>query len=120
MRGLSNRARRIRNRALLILSAGVFLLYVTSASRISDLEQIQTSGKIHVLTVHGPTTYFEDGRGKNGFEYLLAKAFADSLGVELVMKSKSTLHAMLLSIGGPEGSFAAANITQTKDRDRWM
>ena len=120
MRGLSNRARRIRNRTLLILSASVYLLYVTSAARISDLEQIQTSGELHVLTLDGPTTYFEDGRGKNGFEYLLAKAFAESLGVELVMKSKPTLHSMLLSVGGPEGSFAAANITQTQTRDDWI
>jgi membrane-bound lytic murein transglycosylase F len=96
------------------------LLYVTSAARISDLEQIQTSGELHVLTLDGPTTYFEDGRGKNGFEYLLAKAFAESLGVELVMKSKPTLHSMLLSVGGPEGSFAAANITQTQTRDDWI
>jgi membrane-bound lytic murein transglycosylase F len=96
------------------------LLYVTSAARISDLAQIQTSGELHVLTLDGPTTYFEDGRGKNGFEYLLAKAFAESLGVELVMKSKPTLHSMLLSVGGPEGSFAAANITQTQTRDDWI
>ena len=120
MRGLSHRARRIRNRGLLILSASVFLLYVTSAARISDLEKIQANGELHVLTIDGPTTYFEDGRGKNGFEYLLAKAFADSLGVELVMKSKPTLRSMLLSVGGPEGSFAAANVTRTKDRDRWI
>ncbi len=104
----------------MILSASVYLLYVTSAARISDLEQIQTSGELHVLTLDGPTTYFEDGRGKNGFEYLLAKAFAESLGVELVMKSKPTLHSMLLSVGGPEGSFAAANITQTQTRDDWI
>jgi len=120
MRGLSNRARRVRNRGLLILSASIFLLYVTSAARISDLQQIQTSGELHVLTIDGPTTYFEDGRGQNGFEYLLAKAFADSLGVKLVIKSKPTLHSMLLSVGGPEGSFAAANITQTKDREDWI
>ena len=120
MRGLSNRARRIRNRTLLILSASVYLLYVTSAARISDLEQIQSSGELHVLTLDGPTTYFKDGRGSNGFEYLLANAFADSLGVKLVMKSKPTLHSMLLSVGGPEGSFAAANITQTKTREDWI
>ena len=120
MRGLSNRARRIRNRALLALSVGVFLFYLTSTTRLTDLEQIQTSGELHVLTLAGPTTYFEDGRGKNGFEYLLSKAFADSLGVKLVMKSKPTLHSMLLSVGGPEGSFAAANITQTSDRDSWL
>jgi len=104
----------------LILSASVYLLYVTSAARISDLEQIQTSGELHVLTLNGPTTFFEDGRGSNGFEYLLAKAFADSLGVKLMMKSKPTLHSMLLSVGGPEGSFAAANITQTKTREEWI
>lgn len=120
MRGLSNRARRIRNRTLLLCSATVFLLYVTSAVRISDLEQIVSSGKLHVLTMDGPTTYFEDGRGKNGFEYLLAKAFADSLGVELVINPKPSLNSVLLSVGGPEGSFAAANITHTKNRERWM
>jgi membrane-bound lytic murein transglycosylase F len=120
VRGLSHRARRIRNRGLLLLSASVFLLYVTSAARISDLQQIQTSGELHVLTIDGPTTYFEDGRGKNGFEYLLAKAFADSLGVKLVIKTKPTLRSMLLSVGGPEGSFAAANITRTKDREDWI
>lgn len=120
MRGLSNRARRIRNRTLLLCSATVFLLYVTSAVRISDLEQIVSSGKLHVLTMDGPTTYFEDGRGKNGFEYLLAKAFADSLGVKLVINPKPSLNSVLLSVGGPEGSFAAANITHTKNRERWM
>ena len=103
-----------------MISAGVFLLYVTSAARISDLEQIKSSGKLYVLTMDGPTTYFEDGRGKNGFEYLLAKAFADSLGVELVINSKASLNSVLLSVGGPEGNFAAANITHTQSRERWM
>ncbi len=118
MAGLSPRARQIRAQLLLIALLLFFLFNFVGAARISDLKQVQTSGELHVLTIDGPTTYFEDGRGKNGFEYLLAKAFADSLGVELVMRSKPTLKAMLLSIGGPEGSFAAANITNTEARRR--
>jgi membrane-bound lytic murein transglycosylase F len=80
MAGLSPRARQIRAQLLLIALLLFFLFNFVGAARISDLKQVQTSGVLHVLTIDGPTTYFEDGRGKNGFEYLLAKAFADSLG----------------------------------------
>ena len=66
-----------------------------------------------MLTLPGATTYFEDGYGKNGFEYLLAKEFAESLGVKLVVRPKLTLSSLLYSIGSPQGDFAAANLVVT-------
>ena len=66
-----------------------------------------------MLTTPGPTTFYEDGRGQNGFEYILAKAFADSLNVELKINTKNSLRGLLLSIGGPQGDFAASNIVKT-------
>ena len=104
-------ARRTGKRIILASIGLLFALYFSSSARISDLQQVQLSGTLQMLTVDGPTTYYEDGRGKNGLEYLLAKAFADSLGVELVVHSKPNLQALLLSVAGPEGNFAAANIT---------
>ena len=111
-------ARRTGKRIILAFIGVSFLLYFSSSARISDLQQVQLSGTLHMLTVDGPTTYYEDGRGKNGLEYLLAKAFAKSLGVELVVQSKPALHALLLSVGGPEGHFAAANITVNASRSK--
>ena len=104
-------ARRTGKRIILAFIGLLFALYFSSSARISDLQQVQLSGTLHMLTVAGPTTYYEDGRGKNGLEYLLAKAFADSLGVELVVQSKPNLNALLLSVGGPEGNFATSTVT---------
>ena len=113
-------ARRTGKRILLAFIGLLFVLYFTSSARISDLQQVQLSGTLNMLTVAGPTTYYEDGRGKNGLEYLLAKAFAENLGVELVVQSKPNLNALLLSVGGPEGHFAAANITVSESRSKLL
>ena len=69
-----------------------------------------------MLTLPGATTYFEDGQGKNGFDYLLAKQFAESLGVKLVVQPKFTLPSLLRSIDRPSGDFAAANLVITEKR----
>src|SRR5512141_548443 len=43
---------------------------------------IAQSGELVVLTVNGPSTYFEDAQGHpSGFEYDLAMMFARELGV---------------------------------------
>ncbi len=104
---------KIRNRFALIVTLSVFVAYIPSSAHMSDLERVHARGQLVMLTVPGPTTYFEDGRGKNGFDYLIAKAFADSLKVELVVKPQSTLRRLLLSVGGPQGDFAAANLVDT-------
>ena len=47
---------------------------------------------------------------------IVAKAFADSLQVDLVVQVKPSLRGLLLAIGGPQGDFAAANLVKTKLR----
>ena len=118
MRELSNRARKLRNRIILVLFLLPFISLISTSGHLDDLAKIKAKGQLIMLTLQGPTTYFEDGHGKNGFEYLLAKAFADSLGVELVVKTKSTLRTLIYSVGGPQGDFAAANLVKTAERDR--
>jgi len=115
---LSSRMKTLRNRGMLIAIAILCLTYISDSTHISDLEKVIKRGHLVVLTLPGATTYFEDGDGKNGFEYVVAKAFADSLGVELRITAKSTLSSLLLSVGGPQGDFAAANLVSTADRGK--
>ncbi|MGB0474161.1 MAG: membrane-bound lytic murein transglycosylase MltF [Porticoccaceae bacterium] len=115
---LSSGIKNIRNRAMLIAIAVICLTYISDSTHLSDLEKVTKRGYLTVLTLPGATTYYEDGDGKNGFEYVVAKAFADSLGVELRVTTKSTLYSLLLSVGGPQGDFAAANLVSTADRGK--
>ncbi|MDB2533903.1 membrane-bound lytic murein transglycosylase MltF [Porticoccaceae bacterium] len=118
MRELSIRLRKLRNRAILVVLLMVFAGYISKSTQQTDLAIVKAKGRLVMLTLPGPTTYFEDGRGKNGFDYLLSKAFADSLGVELEVKVVPTLRRLLLSVGGPQGDFAAANLVKTAVRDK--
>jgi membrane-bound lytic murein transglycosylase F len=118
MHPLSTKIKTLRNRIILALIAFIIAIYISDSSRVSDLEKVTSRGQLVMLTLPGATTYFEDGDGKNGFEYLLAKAFAESLGVELLVTKKSTLPSLLLSVGGPQGDFAAANLVNTEDRGK--
>jgi len=115
---LTSGIKNIRNRGMLLVIALLCLSYISDSTHFSDLEKVTKRGYLAVLTLPGATTYYEDGDGKNGFEYVVAKAFADSLGVELRVTTKSTLHSLLLSVGGPQGDFAAANLVNTADRGK--
>lgn len=115
---LSSRMKRLSNRSMLVIIALLCMAYISDSTHLSDLEKVIKRGHLIVLTLPGATTYFEDGDGKNGFEYIIAKAFADSLGLELKVTTKSTLSSLLLSVGGPQGDFAAANLVNTEDRGK--
>lgn len=116
--GLCNRVRKIRNRLLLVAVPLLFAIFISSSTQLSDLEKVIARGQLVMLTLAGPTTYYDDGRGQNGFDYLIAKAFADSLDVDLLVKPQLTLHELLRSVGGSKGDFAAANLTITENRGR--
>ena len=116
MRQRSKKVRKIRNRSVLVALALAIIFYFSSSQQITHLERVQEKGELVMLTIPGPTTYFEDGRGKNGLDYLIAKAFAKSLGVELRVQSKLSLRNLLVAVGGPQGDFAAANLVQTEER----
>lgn len=57
------------------------------SSRIpTTLEEVKSSGKLIVISRNGPTTYYEGPAGHTGFEYVMAKAFAKHLGVDLEVR----------------------------------
>jgi membrane-bound lytic murein transglycosylase F len=107
---LANRWRRI------VALAALLLLPVVSGCPMSDESRLlaaKRAGEITVLTYAGSTTYYETPEGAAGFEYDLAKALADHLGLRLrVLVATRYANALSRLLAG-EADFAAANITDT-------
>ncbi len=68
--------------ALLLLSLGAALT-LAGCSRPSTLQEIRAEGVLHIITREAPSIYYEGLDGVTGYDYELAKRFADSMGVEL-------------------------------------
>lgn len=81
-----------------------------------DLETIRKKKVLRVLTRNNSSNYFVRNGQERGFQYELAKAFADELGVRLaviVPESRGELEAALLE---GEGDLIAAGTTITSTR----
>lgn len=115
---LKKASRLKKNTSRIIGSAAVLAItLVLSNSRApTTLEDILARGVLRVSMVEGSTTYFSDARGPNGFDYLLAKAFAKSLGVKLEVNVMPSLGALLVTLGGPKSDLAASALTATPQR----
>src|SRR4030065_225667 len=79
----------------------------------NKLNAVKRAGELVVLTRNSPTTYYEGPDGPTGFEYDLARAFADRLGVILHMKTADRFGDILPMIARGEADFAAAGLTVT-------
>lgn len=101
---------------ILTLAAAVSVPLVGSRMP-SVLEQVQAEGKLVVISRNGPTTYYEDANGLTGYEYALASAFANHLGVELEIVEEEDLSRLIDTVG-EEGHLAAAGLTVTPKRQR--
>lgn len=107
-------------RILLCTILFVIALTLSTSRAPTTLEEVLSNNELRITTLMGSTTYFKNAKGENGFEYLLAKAFANTLGVELKVTTIDSLSGVLLSVGGPRGHLAAAGLTVTADRQKKM
>jgi membrane-bound lytic murein transglycosylase F len=94
------------------------LLVITGSVQPSMIDDIRSQGEIVVITRNSPTTYFEDNIGATGYEFELAKAFANYLGVRLVIKQADSLSDLFNTIDQNEASFAAAGLTVTQEKNK--
>jgi membrane-bound lytic murein transglycosylase F len=102
------------HRLLALLIAAAWLL--GSGCHPADdnkLDAVKRAGELVVLTRNSQTTYYEGPDGPTGFEYDLARAFADRLGVNLRMKTVDRFSDILPKIARGEADFAAAGLTIT-------
>jgi len=80
------------------------------------LEQIHKQNELVVLTRNSPTTYYEGPDGPAGFEYDLAKLFAEDLGVELRIVVPPNFSDILPLVVRGNAHLAAAGLTVTGKR----
>ncbi|GMR06515.1 MAG: membrane-bound lytic murein transglycosylase MltF [Gammaproteobacteria bacterium] len=113
------RLRRIRIIGILVavlLSIPVLILEFTWDK--NHLQRVQSSGKLSVITFNGPTTYYKNNQGAGGFEYELARAFANKLGVELEIKLVDQFEKIMPEIKATHVDMAAAGMSITEDRKK--
>lgn len=78
-----------------------------------DLEDIQANGELIVLTLYGPASYFEFRGEDFGNQYLLADAYAKSIGVSVRVEVCRTQGEMLQKLQGGDGDVVAYHIPVT-------
>ena len=103
----------------------VFLLSITLLSGCDDarthLEKILERGELRVVSRQGLTTYYQKSAEEMaGFEYELARQFADELNVDLKIIIPESLGDMLQMLEQGEADIAAAGLTVTPERQQKM
>lgn len=99
-----------------IIYATLFFLSGEEGGAYHDLEQIRSRGEITFITRYNPHCYYRYRDQPMGFEYDLAKAFADDLGVRLQLKIADDWNQMAYLLAKDQGHIIAANMTVTPKR----
>ncbi len=101
-------------RLMVIMLIGLF--GVSGQNGLSQLEQIQARGGLVMLTLNGATTYYVGAEGETGFEYELARYFAEQIEVPLEVIPVPTMSDLIPYLKAGRGDFIAANLAQTTER----
>lgn len=101
----------------LILYITLFIILAIAAAQSSSntLEKVKKRGELIVITRNGPTTYYQSSDGPAGFEYDLANAFAEHIGVKLKILTLD-FNDIFPMLNGGQADLAAAGITITEKR----
>jgi len=81
--------------ATLVVLLSAFIWVRHSRNKIHDLPSILKSGRLCVLTDSSSIGFSTKGDSVSGFQYEIVKAFADSLGLELVVTEKNDMKACI-------------------------
>ncbi len=103
-----------------LLAALVVLLATSGEHRLSELEQIHERGRLVMLTIYGATTYYLGPNGEAGYEFDLARRFADFVGLPLEVIALPSVDALLPRLEQQKGDFVAANLSRIPERQRMI
>lgn len=76
----------------------------------TTLDEVHARDFLQVVTRNTPTTFYRGRQGPTGFEYELARDFADYLGVSLSMDAEHNIESLTQSVRDDEADFAAATL----------
>ncbi|GAA5314829.1 MAG: hypothetical protein AseanaTS_00330 [Candidatus Pelagadaptatus aseana] len=79
--------------------------------------EIKKSGKLRMLTLNNPASYFMWKGELMGFDYDLMQKFASDNDLHLAVILKNDIDELMQALQNGEGDIAAASITQTKERE---
>jgi membrane-bound lytic murein transglycosylase F len=96
-------------------------LCLIGCEKPTSLEKIQKRQTLHVITRNAPAVYFEGRDGPMGFEYELAKLFADELNLNLDVKIASNRSQILSALDNDYTNIAIAGMVASEARaDRYQ
>jgi len=93
-----------------------FVLAMIGLKTPTQLEAIQQRGTIRFATTNSPITYYIRKGEPAGFEYELARAFAQHLGVQLELAIPDRFSGLFQVLRERNAHLAAANLTITDKR----
>lgn len=102
-----------KKRFVLPLILLLFILTGCEDKKSNTLADILARGSVNVGTLFGPHSYYIDAEGPAGFEYELAKNYADSLGVALNIIPSYSLDELFPKLASGEVDFLAAGLSVT-------
>jgi membrane-bound lytic murein transglycosylase F len=94
----------------------ILSVFLSACEKPSTFEKIAKHKTLHVITRNAPAVYYEGREGPMGFEYDLAKLFADELGLKLELKVASTRTQILSALDNEYTNIAAAGMIASLDR----
>lgn len=100
-----------KQKLIIIITLVTLLCACNMQEEPSQLSQIKADNKIRVGTLAGATNYYQSPQGEQGFEYELAQAFADHLGVELEMVPFFNLSDMFSRLDSGDLDIIASGLT---------
>lgn len=89
---------------------GIFDNEQNSITENMDLKDIQMCGEIIVLTIYGPTSYFEFHGSDFGNQYMLANEYAKSIGVSIRVDISRSQQELIEKLQNGEGDIIAYNL----------
>lgn len=102
---------------LVIALAG---LVGTCSSPPPLLEQVLDLGELRVVTRDSPTAFVDGPDGPSGPEFDLAQAFADELGVSLVIETVQSVAEVIPALTAGNAHMAAAGLSITDSRREFV
>src|ERR1041385_8579883 len=94
-----------------VLPAMAMLAAGNRAPGPGALKEIRMRGELRVVTINSPTSYYLGTHGAEGLEFALARAFAQELGVTLVITPVTNQAAMQAELAAGRADVAAAQLT---------
>ncbi|MEW6983057.1 membrane-bound lytic murein transglycosylase MltF [Colwelliaceae bacterium 6471] len=110
----------VRRTSAYFIGLMITLLMVLSACqpapKKASLQRILDRGYVTVGTLFGPNSYYIEAEGPTGFEYELAKNYAEFIGVELKVVPSYNLEELFPKLDSGEVDFLAAGLSVTPKR----